>query len=108
MKGVQMINYPPTVLFKQGVCGELRPEAQKGFGRVARLFLENDLDFIVTSIREGNHMPGSLHYVGMAFDFRKGIFKKADIMSVLNADWDVVEHETSFHCELDRKIELPF
>ena len=96
-----MINYPPAVLFKQGVCGKLEPIAQKGIGKVAQLFLDNNCDFIVTSIREGNHMPGSLHFLGLAFDCRKGPFKKSDIMAVLDRPWQIIEHETSWHIEYD-------
>lgn len=41
--------YTPCVLYKQDVCGDLQPIAQKGFGRVAQLYLNNNCDFIVTA-----------------------------------------------------------
>ena len=91
----------PCILYKQGVSGDLQTVAQKGLGRVAELFFANNLDLIVTSIREGNHMPGSLHYIGLAFDFRKGPFRKADIEAVLSPPWQVIEEADHWHCEYD-------
>ena len=62
-----------TVWIKQGVCGDLSQQAQKGLGKVALLYHRNNIqDLYVTSIREGNHSFGSLHYRGDAFDIRKG------------------------------------
>jgi len=93
---------PPRILIKQGVCGDLQPIAQKGYGKVAQLYLDNNCDFIVTAKRDGaDHLPGSFHYLGLAFDFDKGPFKKPDIEAVLYKPWQIIEHETHFHAEYD-------
>lgn len=98
-----------SVLFKQGVIGSLLPSAQKGFGRVARLYKSRGVEMVVTSIREGNHGYGSLHYIGLAFDIRPhSKITVEDIREVLGEHWDVVEEGKGtnwhhIHCELDRK-----
>ncbi len=93
-----------TVWFKQGVIGNLSQHAQKGFGKVAQLHAMADKDLFVTSLREGNHSPGSFHYNGNAFDFRKiREVTKAMIVNALGKNYDVVEHSTHFHVEYDPK-----
>lgn len=91
-----------TVWFKQGVVGDLLPTAQKGFGRVARMYTKRE-DMYVTCIRDGNHMHGSFHYIGLAWDMRKGSFSKRDIKKALGKGFDVVEHSTHYHIEYDPK-----
>ena len=66
------------IWYKQGVIGQLRPIAQKGLGRVAALYDKEVVDLCITSIQEGTHTPGSLHYCGMAFDFLKQYVKIAE------------------------------
>lgn len=91
-----------TVWIKQGVIGDLQPVARKGLGRVAKLYKFNRQDLYVTSIRDGNHSDGSLHYDGLAFDVRPNdqISTKA-IKEVLGPDWDVVNEVNHVHCEYD-------
>ena len=90
--------------FKSGVLGELTPIAQKGFGRVVRLYYSKGLEFFCTSIREGTHSPGSLHYLGMAFDFQAQEMPLSEIRRVLGKDWDVVpSNNGAIHAEYDPK-----
>jgi len=93
-----------TVWLKQGVIGDLHPKAQKAFGIIERLYKDRGLDFYVTAIRDGNHMAGSFHYIGLAFDFRKapGISRKM-IQGNIGVDYDVIEHATHIHVEYDPK-----
>ena len=93
----------PRVWIKQGVMGRLCPDAQNGFGRVAALYFNKWLDFFVTSIREGTHSPGSLHYLGRAFDFEGQGVPKEEIKKALGKDWDVVIEPNHYHVELDPK-----
>lgn len=88
-----------TVWIKQGVVGDLQPVARKGLGRLAVLF-EN---LYITSIRDGNHSPGSLHYDGLAFDIRYGNASKEKMQAVLGTGWDVVFESNHIHCEYDPK-----
>ena len=92
-----------TVWFKQGVMGELVPKAQKGLGRVAKLYHRKKLDLYVTCIRESNHLPGSFHYIGRAFDIRARGVSKEEILKALGVGWDVIYYTRYriFHCELD-------
>lgn len=93
-----------TVWFKQGVCGDLQAVAQKGLGKIAKFQSPNHLH--VTSIRDGNHTPGSLHYIGMAFDLEYITHRDVKIYKkLLGSDWDVVGERTHVHCEYDPKAE---
>jgi len=93
-----------TVWYKQGVIGDLQPIARKGLGRVASLLKLHKSDLHITSLRDGNHRAGSLHYDGLAFDFIKHGnqgYNKSDIQKILGSDWDVVNETTHIHCEYD-------
>lgn len=90
---------------KAGVLGDLQIPAQKGLNRLAgRYFLEG-LDFFVTSIREGNHAPGSLHYVGLAFDYLPQGRPIEKDREALGPNWDVVESNNGArHAEYDPEV----
>lgn len=92
----------PNIWIKQGVLGDLQPIARKGLGKVAKLYKTSGLDLFVTSLRDGNHSDGSLHYDGLAFDIRKGI-EIYRIKLALGGGWDVVEEVDHIHCEYDPK-----
>ena len=92
-----------TVYYKQGVIGDLQPIARKGLGRVAELYGFHGEFIYVTSLRDGNHMAGSLHYDGLAFDIKQGRRPIEQIKDTLGPGWDVVEGPTYYHCEYDPK-----
>ena len=97
-----------TVWYKQGVLGDLQPVARKGLGRVSRLFETAGLDLNITSLRDGNHMAGSLHYDGLAFDFwyTSAVSRIISIVMIkesLGSDWDIVPGNGYVHCEYDPK-----
>ena len=90
----------------------LQPEALLG------LFIADgarrDLDrkeLTVTSIKDGKHMKGSLHYKGLAFDVRTrdiGLLEfkerfKLDLEFKLGPQVDVVLEKTHMHIEFDPK-----
>ena len=82
--------------------GTLQPVARKGLGRVSRFYAEHGEDLFITSIEEGTHSAGSLHYAGMAFDFRKGeCFSMQAIRLVLGNNWDVIDEGNHIHAEYD-------
>lgn len=67
-------------------------------------------EMVLTSGREGEHKPGSLHFDGRAFDFRRWDLAgkdvdgfMANVKMCLGRDWDLVLEDTHFHCELDPK-----
>ena len=63
--------------------------------------------FTLTSVTDGNHMPGSRHYDGLAFDFRifdlRGIVLEVlcqRIYKALAGQFDVVLEKDHIHVEL--------
>jgi len=95
-----------TVWIKQGVLGNLSPNMRRAKGKLITLYNNNDKDFYITSIGEGNHLGHSCHYEENALDFsRQGIPKK-DVVECLDKDFDVVEYTDNrdiFHVEYDPK-----
>ena len=92
-----------TVWIKQGVLGSLNVQMRKCHGRLVRLYLRHGKDFYVTSRREGNHSPGSLHPDGGAEDFAKQNISIKEIRGVCGKDFDVVGEGTHIHYEYDPK-----
>lgn len=83
--------------------GTLTREARRGFGKLALAYFAKNLDFLITSIREGTHSPYSLHPLGLAWDYDpQGVSIEYDRM-VLGPDYDVVEESNHRHAELDPK-----
>lgn len=93
-----------TVWYKQGVVGDLQQVTAKGLGRVAHLYLTKGQHLFVTCKRDGNHMPGSLHYEGLAFDFQQNNLEIAEIKKALGRGWDVIKsNDGAIHAEYDPK-----
>lgn len=97
---------------KPGVrLGGLKPEALYAITATERCLSEHSVrDTVITSISDGRHMPGSLHYIGHAFDFRRrdltpelvdAIVK--DLAEALGEDFDVVLKPTHVHVEYQPK-----
>lgn len=67
-------------------------------------------ELVVTSLRDGEHMAGSKHYEGEAFDLRIWAFndiQARDYTAQLSVDlgdgYDVILHKTHIHVEYDPK-----
>jgi len=89
---------------KQGVYGDLTIPTQKALGRIAELYHNKGHDLYITAKRDGNHMAGSLHYNGNAFDFRKSKdVSKLQMQIATGKDFDIVPHDSHIHCEFDPK-----
>ena len=65
-------------------------------------------ELVITAGLDGEHSAGSLHYYGLAVDFRTRYFSEMDKMRVASAlrsklgtDYDVVIHRTHIHVEFD-------
>lgn len=64
-------------------------------------------EMVVTSVSEGKHSPGSLHYVGHAFDMRlpaEPALFVADLKSALGEEFDVVRESDHIHVEWQPKV----
>lgn len=96
-----------SVFYKQGVMGRLSRECRKCLGRIHdRCYQPRRIDMMVTSIQEGNHSAGSLHYMdpGDAFDFRAGGVPLGEIEKAAGKDFDVVPSTAgAIHVEYDPK-----
>jgi hypothetical protein len=79
------------------------------------IFMQNDLESVtVTSTLDGEHKPGSLHYLGNAIDIRTRdihadtiqrvyyVIKK--ILKQIDKRYQTVLHDTHLHIEYDRRI----
>lgn len=66
-------------------------------------------EIVVTSILDGKHMTGSLHYRGKAFDIRTSIYTKAETARLITAlrqfddTLDIVDEGDHVHIEIDPK-----
>lgn len=72
------------------------------------IWQEYGQELVVTSALDGVHSSSSLHYYGLALDFRTHYFSpeealavSADLRKVLGDDFDVVLHSTHIHVEYD-------
>lgn len=56
---------------KPGVSGKLQPVMDTALDAVRRVWAAHSLGWpTITSIMDGQHMSGSKHYLGLAFDIR--------------------------------------
>lgn len=76
-----------------------------------KVWKEHDQELVVTSGTDGTHSAGSLHYYGLALDFRTRYFSETDkntVYSELIKEldprlYDVILHNTHIHVEYDPK-----
>lgn len=96
------------VLIKLGVGSvkSLKPEIWCVLHQVSNLWGEEPC--VITSTTEGNHIPWSKHYIGLAIDIRKPLVdtnkKVSRLKEVINDNvYDIVEYDTHIHIEYDPK-----
>ncbi len=76
----------------------LNPKIRKCLGRIHELYQNFTWgDVFVTSIEEGNHGAGSLHYCGDAFDLR---YPEIDIKADVNVRNDLIQKEAGRHFDV--------
>lgn len=87
-----------------------RPELLIGLSIADSVYLEQvGAEVLVTSISDGKHMPGSLHYKGLAADLgirglsdvRVGKLFAALYEALGKAEWDLVREADHLHMEFD-------
>lgn len=82
-----------------------RPEIILAIQIVADYLREKGKDLIITSLSEGKHSSGSLHYVGQAFDFRDPDMDITPLSLRLGTEFDVVDEKTHIHVEYQPKTQ---
>ena len=100
------------ITFKQGVdCTKISDKTFVAILTAHRIMERMGVSvLVVTSLRDGEHMAGSKHYDGDAFDLRIWALNKlqaadytAQLSVDLGDDYDVILHETHIHVEYDPK-----
>lgn len=95
--------------FKQGVdIRGIQPETIQGMLLCKAVFCELNQLFTVTSVCDGLHKEGSLHYQGYAFDLRiwdlrgiSSIEMGMHLKEALGAQFQVVVEPSHIHVEFD-------
>ena len=99
------------MIIKSGVrVFGLRPEILLALIIAEPLFEEEGEEMVVTSLIEGKHSRGSLHYAGAAVDLRTNPIAPAaakeirdELQRRLGPDYDVVLEKTHLHIEFQPK-----
>lgn len=89
----------------------LRVEALAAWMVAASVYTAHEEECRLTAGTDSKHMPGSLHYVGLAIDLGKPRANKlavvlADLRLYLGDDYDVVEEGDHLHIEFQPKMGL--
>ena len=92
---------------RQSVRGQLHPMMQKAQGRIARLYNRQRKPLMISSRGDGEHSPGSFHYLELCqaedyLDPDKHV-SKAEIKNAAGPGFDVIEYQWGYHVEYDPK-----
>ena len=97
------------MMLKPGVKPtSLQPELLLGIMVAKHVYLEIGKEFTLTSLNDGEHMPGSLHYDGLACDLRSRHLHDPGMVAQrirerLTDDYDVVVEKDHIHLEFQPK-----
>jgi hypothetical protein len=95
--------------------GGLRPEMVLACLILQPIFMRHGATLIITSGDDGEHGFGSLHFVGLALDFRSRDLDDEDRRDILvegraalGAQYDFIHEENPphFHCEFQPKRQI--
>lgn len=102
-----------SLSLKEGVSLKgVQPEAVVGLLVLYTLWekMWGTREFVVTSCTDGQHMVGSLHYKGRAWDLRSNNLLPAEQVKYAEAakvelgkEWDFITEGDHFHAEFDPK-----
>jgi hypothetical protein len=97
----------PQYTLKHGVHGKPRPELAAALDICAEVYKGWNQPLVVTSLEDGKHKTGSLHYKRAAADLRTSMLgQNADcvvrqLKLRLGPDFDVVKESDHIHIEFD-------
>lgn len=97
------------IMVKDGVVLALAPEMSRALPLIVSAHRDIGIrDPIITSGSEGEHQPGSLHYVGKAIDLRTRDLNSYQIVQLIGSlrawlgeDYDVLDEGDHIHVEYD-------
>lgn len=101
-----------AIAYKEGVSGEPTAAIRQAIAVAEQIYAAAGVPTLtVTSLRDGRHSAGSLHYSGNAVDLRiwelnargKTAEVAARLRAALGADYDVVPEADHIHIEYDPK-----
>lgn len=107
--------YLPRMEIKPGASLRgIRPEMVAAFPAICAAYARYAVPAVMTAGTDGSHSRGSLHYVGLATDWRtknlpggsaglKSNAVAADIRKALGEEFDVVLEKTHIHIEYQPK-----
>ncbi len=114
MAAKQSIKFKPGVrlsLFKKDACAvHMSPQIGLAIVLAGKVFNEMGYDLVVTSVCDGKHGAGSMHYLGNAIDCRRRhllagavnpLFLRLREALPKDLGFDVVLEKTHFHIEYD-------
>jgi hypothetical protein len=86
----------------------VRPEVLLGLHLADDVYRRRGFELVVTSLLDGKHSEGSLHYLGLAADLRTRDIPAVERHSMrealeqaLGEEWDVVLEADHMHIEFD-------
>lgn len=96
---------------KKGVkLDNLKPQTVVAMMIADSIYKKHNQELIVTAGSDGNHMKGSKHYTGEAFDSRTSCFNDDERVAVhielkqeLDELYDILDEIDHFHIEFDPK-----
>ncbi len=94
---------------KASVSGELIPLVKCYANFIGSIYhMVTGHVMVITSIRDGKHMKGSLHYVGKAFDVRSRDMSASELITFIHlvkqecdSRLDIVKESNHIHIEYD-------
>ncbi len=98
-------------MIKSGVkAAGIQPEIVLATQEAREVWRDFKADLIITSLKDGEHKQGSLHYKGLAVDLRTWNLLPAErgtaaarLRVALGPEYDVVLESTHIHVEFDPK-----
>jgi hypothetical protein len=95
--------------YKPGVSGTPSQAISYAISVAGQIFSSYGVTLVITSIRDGQHMTGSLHYSGNAADFRRWDLDRigktsaavAQLRSQLGSAYDVILESDHIHVEYE-------
>jgi hypothetical protein len=90
----------------------IKPETVLALIIAESVYRDHQQECVITSLVEGEHSRGSIHYQGFAFDLRTNTLGKdvpvvhSELKNRLGADFDVIIEVDHIHCEYQPKTPL--